>query len=76
MQNDKDIRSMRKREMKSRQAELHDNIAFVVLGAFQCSEDEKLYIDTLERKYDALRMALYMHELKLEHGSTWDRLED
>ena len=49
-------------------------MAAVILGSFELTDDEKMYITALEEKYDALRMVMLRHCLKLEIGLAWERL--
>ena len=57
----------------SRKEEHLDNVAAVILGAFECSEAEKPFLEMLEQKYEALRILVLTHALKEEHGLAWDR---
>lgn len=65
---------MRKHERKLRQEEHNENIASLVLGSFECSEEEKEYVTALSEKYEALREKLIEQALRIEHGDgTWEK---
>lgn len=50
-----------------------DNVAAVLLGTFESSEEEQPYLDALDTKFEALRTLLLTHQLKMEHGIAWYR---
>ena len=57
----------------ARVEEHYDNIAAVLLGTFESSEEERPYLEALDAKYEALRTLLLTHQLRMEHGVGWDR---
>lgn len=58
---------------KHRIEEHFDNLAFVVLGTIEISEDNKDYVKALEEKYDALRDRVLIMGLKDEMKGEWKR---
>ena len=65
---------MKLQARQARKEEHCDCMAAVILGSFELTDDEKMYIAALEEKYDALRMVMLRHCLKLEIGLAWERL--
>ena len=65
---------MKLQARQARKEEHCDCMAAVILGSFELTDDEKMYITALEEKYDALRMVMLRHCLKLEIGLAWERL--
>ena len=61
---------------QARKEEHCDCMAAVILGSYELSDDEKKYIEALEEKYDALRMVMLRHCLKLEIGLAWERFDE
>ncbi|XP_055999875.1 trichohyalin-like isoform X3 [Ostrea edulis] len=61
---------------KHRIEEHFDNLAFVVLGTIEISEDNKDYVKALEEKYDALRDRVLIMGLKDEMKGEWKRMTD
>ena len=64
---------MKLQARQARKEEHFDCMAAVILGSFELTDDEKMYIAALEEKYDALRMVMLRHCLKLEIGLAWER---
>jgi homoserine kinase len=58
---------------KHRIEEHYDNVAFVILGTIEISEDNKDYIKALEEKYEALRDKVLIMGLKDEMKGEWKR---
>ncbi|XP_064633679.1 golgin subfamily A member 4-like [Lineus longissimus] len=69
----KELHHLRAEEARATTEEFVDNIASLVLGSFECSEEEKMYMVALDNKYDALREKLYVHALRKEKGlEVWE----
>ena len=65
---------MKLQARQARKEEHCDCMAAVILGTYDLSDDEQVYISALNDKYDALRMVMLRHCLKLEIGLAWERL--
>lgn len=66
---------MRKAEVSVRQEEVLNDIATLLMGSFDLSEEERTFMAALEEKYQALTTVLLHHALKAEHGLAWDRYQ-
>ncbi|KAK3103454.1 hypothetical protein FSP39_019371 [Pinctada imbricata] len=64
------------KENKTRRLEHFDNIAYVILGTLEITEDEKEYMQALEEKYNTLRERVIVMGLRDEKGVDWKRLPD
>lgn len=74
IQTEKDLENLKLQFRQARKEDHCDCLAAVVLGSFELSEEEKIYITALEEKYEALRTVMLRHCLKLEIGLAWERL--
>ena len=72
---EKDLENVKLQARQARKEEHCDCMAAVILGSFELSEDEMKYTEALEEKYDALRMVMLRHCLKLEVGLAWERFD-
>ena len=68
-----DISSVRKEHYYTRRGNFCDNIAAVVMGTFECNEEEKLFLEAVEEKYEVLRDSVLLSILMIENGPTWKR---
>ena len=73
LQTEKEVSKICKLQRLARLEEHLDNIAAVLLGTFESSDEEQPYLDALDAKYEALRALVLTHQLRLEHGVGWDR---
>lgn len=63
-----------KRECRIRCQEHLENIAFVVLGVVDISDEEQEYITALEEKYQAIRDQILVFALRDKYGiAAWNR---
>jgi hypothetical protein len=58
-----------KQESRSRYSEHFNNIAFVVLGVSELTDEDKEYIDALNDKYRAIRDQIFVFALKDKFGA-------
>ena len=72
-QDEKQLVRLREDVMTARRTDLVDNVAAVVLGTFECRDDETIFVVALEEKYEKLRSLLLLHALKMQHTIGWYR---
>ncbi|XP_048257437.1 uncharacterized protein LOC124116969 isoform X2 [Haliotis rufescens] len=69
----KELSQILRKESRSQLLEHFDNIAYVVLGAVEIGDSEKVYMDALQEKYRVLRDAVLLFSVKDQYGSEWIR---
>ena len=73
-QRGEDLISLLKQESKTRFHEYFNNVAFVVLGAVDLSQEDQEYLDALTDKYKATRDQVFIFALKDKLGlGAWNR---
>ena len=73
LQREKELENEAVSEHQSRKEEHLDNVAAAILGTFEVSDEERIFIQALEAKYEMLRQVLLMHAMRAELGLGWDR---
>jgi len=50
-----------------------DNVAAILFGSVECSENDKLYVQALTNKYEELKLQIVRYALHKNHGDPWYR---